>query len=491
MASEIVRPSDLTPRADPVASEVVPSDNGSVVAGVTWANGVNAARPFASQAEAEAGASATKAMSPLTTKQAIQAQGDARFASAAQGVLAESAVQPSDLGTAAAEDIGYFATAAQGAVADTAVQPGDLAVVATTGSYDDLTDKPANPPDGGTTGQALVKASGADQDTEWATIWPGNYINPEAYGMDTAASGATNKAALEAAVAAGPVMIPAKSYTLSGFEHGGHIHMVGQGIGTRLTFTGSGAGIHLPVSSVNFGSVIGNFTMNHETPGGGTHGIHIEMLTGGYFGRFRIFDVFNDIQDISGFGTSALYLDNTIDTPGFATGIIEGCIFTTGTWAGIHGDLIGDSVKVSRNIVNGGTGIAIDLTPRSSGVRQLVIEDNNLTAMGGQLLLAGFYQADINRNWMEHPGYMGNFAGSRIAAQMVLFNCYMCQIDKNTINGRAGAAVGSNYCISLTGTTKRTRTRDNYITDYEIAGIVDTTGSAGADTNTTENNTVI
>lgn len=47
------------------------------------------------------------------------------------------------LGTAAAQNVGAFATAAQGAKADTAVQPGSLATVATTGSYDDLTNKPS------------------------------------------------------------------------------------------------------------------------------------------------------------------------------------------------------------------------------------------------------------------------------------------------------------------------------------------------------------
>ena len=38
-----------------------------------------------------------------------------------------------------------FATAAQGSLADTAVQPGDLATVATSGDYDDLVDKPTIP----------------------------------------------------------------------------------------------------------------------------------------------------------------------------------------------------------------------------------------------------------------------------------------------------------------------------------------------------------
>ncbi len=67
------------------------------------------------------------------------------YATAAQGALADSATQPGDLGTAAAEDVGYFATAAQGALADSAVQPGDLATVATTGSYNDLSNKPTVP----------------------------------------------------------------------------------------------------------------------------------------------------------------------------------------------------------------------------------------------------------------------------------------------------------------------------------------------------------
>lgn len=71
-----------------------------------------------------------------------------------------TAVQPSDLstvatsgsyndlsnkptlGTAAAENVSAFATAAQGAKADTAVQPGALATVATSGSYNDLSNKP-------------------------------------------------------------------------------------------------------------------------------------------------------------------------------------------------------------------------------------------------------------------------------------------------------------------------------------------------------------
>lgn len=71
----IVRPSDITTeRSSPVASEFLVTDNGSSVAKVTIANAVAAGRPLANQAEAEAGVNATKAMTPLTTKQAINAQ---------------------------------------------------------------------------------------------------------------------------------------------------------------------------------------------------------------------------------------------------------------------------------------------------------------------------------------------------------------------------------------------------------------------------------
>ena len=68
------------------------------------------------------------------------AQNVGYFATAAQGALADSAVQPGALGTAAAANTGDFATAAQGAKADTALQ----SVVAGTLVSIDNTD-PLNP----------------------------------------------------------------------------------------------------------------------------------------------------------------------------------------------------------------------------------------------------------------------------------------------------------------------------------------------------------
>ena len=63
--------------------------------------------------------------------------GDASdFATAAQGTLAGTAIQPADIGTAAAEDVGYFATAAQGTLADSALQ----SIAADSVTLDMLTD---------------------------------------------------------------------------------------------------------------------------------------------------------------------------------------------------------------------------------------------------------------------------------------------------------------------------------------------------------------
>ena len=113
-------------------------------------------------------------LSNLPTLGTAAATAAADYATAAQGALADTAIQPADLaavatsgsyndlsnlptlfsgayadltgkptlGTAAATDSTAYATAAQGALADTAIQPADLATVATTGAYSDLSGTP-------------------------------------------------------------------------------------------------------------------------------------------------------------------------------------------------------------------------------------------------------------------------------------------------------------------------------------------------------------
>lgn len=98
---------------------------------------------------------------------------------------------------------GDYATAAQGALADTAVQPGDLAAVATTGAYADLSGLPAlgtaaavavedfaaaarGVPAGGAAGQVLTKSSAADYAAEWADPSGGGDVTQAAFDALTA-----------------------------------------------------------------------------------------------------------------------------------------------------------------------------------------------------------------------------------------------------------------------------------------------------------------
>lgn len=125
-----------------------------------WGNHASAGYALSSGLATVATTGAYSDLSGTPTLGTAAASDTGDFATAAQGSLADSAVQPGDLatvattgdyddlinkptlGTAAAADTGDFASAAQGSLADSATQPGDLAAVATSGAYSDLTGTP-------------------------------------------------------------------------------------------------------------------------------------------------------------------------------------------------------------------------------------------------------------------------------------------------------------------------------------------------------------
>lgn len=80
----------------PVASDFLPID-GATTRKATIQQVADAGIPVASQPEAQAGINNAKRMTPLTTKQSIASEVGVTLASAAQGSLAESALQPSDI----------------------------------------------------------------------------------------------------------------------------------------------------------------------------------------------------------------------------------------------------------------------------------------------------------------------------------------------------------------------------------------------------------
>jgi len=93
MVDNIIRINELPPEASPTSSEVIAID-GTTTRKATISAIAAAGRPFASQSEAETGTNATKTMTPLTTRQSINYYGTIAFASAAQGLLADTALQP-------------------------------------------------------------------------------------------------------------------------------------------------------------------------------------------------------------------------------------------------------------------------------------------------------------------------------------------------------------------------------------------------------------
>ena len=115
----------------------------------------------------EANTSAINAAASETAAEAAQTAAEAAQAAAEAtltpgGTTGQALVKSS--GTDYDTEWGSVATAAQGAKADTAVQPADLAAVQV--------------PTGGTTGQVLAKASNTDNDVEWTTANAGDVLGP-------------------------------------------------------------------------------------------------------------------------------------------------------------------------------------------------------------------------------------------------------------------------------------------------------------------------
>ena len=129
----VIRYSQLPHDAAPPSTNVVATD-GTTTTYSTLTELVDAGRPFATQAEAEAGVSTTTGMNPLRTAQAISALGLSLFATGAEGILASTAVQPAEL-------------------------------------------EAVRVPTGGTTGQVLGKASNTNNDVDWQNAGAGDMLS--------------------------------------------------------------------------------------------------------------------------------------------------------------------------------------------------------------------------------------------------------------------------------------------------------------------------
>lgn len=197
--------------ADPNPSNLIPMDNGTLMQKTTISNAAQMAIPLASQGEAEAGVNNFNRMSALRVKQSIASEVGVSIASAANGALAATAVQPDRTITAGTGLTGGGSLAANRtialsgtsiaslALADTSVQPARTITAGTglTGGGNlsanrtialdansiaslSLADTAIQPssnrllPSGGTTGQVLAKTSGTNYAVGWSNAGSGD-----------------------------------------------------------------------------------------------------------------------------------------------------------------------------------------------------------------------------------------------------------------------------------------------------------------------------
>ena len=119
-----IRINQLPLDATPVSTDYVAIDGASTQK-TTIEDLVLVGRPAASQAEAETGTNPTKTMTPLTTSQAVDFYGLTKAGNLSGLVNLAVSRGNLGLGSAAVEPSTAFATAAQGALADSALQPED------------------------------------------------------------------------------------------------------------------------------------------------------------------------------------------------------------------------------------------------------------------------------------------------------------------------------------------------------------------------------
>lgn len=187
---------DITQTGIPTATSNIVFDDGSMKK-ATVADLADGVRPVASQSEAQTGSDNSKTMSPLRVKQSIASEVGVTVASKSQGDAANTALQPAAIGsTVQAYDADLAAISGLSPANNDILQrksgawvnrtPAQvkadlsLSTVATSGSYNDLTDQPTIPaagvPSGGTTGQVLGKTSGSDYAVTWVDTGAGDMI---------------------------------------------------------------------------------------------------------------------------------------------------------------------------------------------------------------------------------------------------------------------------------------------------------------------------
>ena len=446
MAGEIIRPSALPDRPSPVASEKVPVDNSVTVGGATIEAIVFSGRPTASQAEAEAGTDPTKAMVPLTVKQAIIAQGDARFATIAQGGRADSAVQS----VVAGLDISVDPTDPRNPIVSysgsgvTDGNKGDM-VVSGAGSVWTLnraTEPEAEDTDATTASNITVVTPLRTLQAIRASLKEHGTIDP--YMTGAVGDGVANdRAAFQAAIdeaedqffsgkGGKTVIIPPGNFLLADtllrtgitavLHSTGRAHVVGRGRasivtpGPAVSSTASTLHVRPPDTESAAGFTVANFFMGDNDTGlrQGLHGIFLDTrVAGANFPKPHIHDMYI-VQSRSGsdvnFGRAICHQNDQVLN---VNGGMYGAVFENNRGLGGGVALLdsGDSNSILTSVISGLNNTAIGyrcagvdatLCTSDGGAGFLTLEDLNITAEAGAYAIYAGKDINISRVYGEH-----------------------------------------------------------------------------------------
>jgi hypothetical protein len=288
---------------------------------------------------------------------------------------------------------------------------------------------------------AIASSAGA-----WVRVY--SRLTVEYFGASTSATATANTTAIQAAVNfaqsyTGYLYFPAL-YSINGtISVSNNIVLEGVSAFTSGITTTTGAAISLVPSTL---------ISNNNTWYGIRYLSIISTDVGAHYG-------------IEYASTGSEYLSNWELVGSYLSGTSGGASFdSTGSTVGIFSCTIrrnwfnnglvikdgGDSITFVENTVNG-NGIGLLVNALKTGARQLVIRNNNFSALSECVYLLSVSGAFVDSNWMETPSYLGSYTGTT-GSLMYAQACSNCQITRNTIQPLAsvgGGFVPAAYAIRL------------------------------------------
>ncbi|MGI9065981.1 MAG: NosD domain-containing protein [Pyrinomonadaceae bacterium] len=228
--------------------------------------------------------------------------------------------------------------------------------------------------------------------------------------------------------------------------------LYGEGINSRIaiasTFsTSSDAILITPIvagsENTHFFYRLDRFTLTTESSAAARDGVRIDLTA--FAGTHVGFDM--DRVWVSPSSGYNLRLVNPTNNDGFVFPVIRGCAFQGGGLGAVFMQRLGDSAVFRDNIFSGaGPGLELSFT---NGAAQIVIEKNNITSLGGGIILHNGQQVKIVENQIEQNGV---YTGAEVAS--VVLKGDTAQIGDSEIHSNNINTLGYlTYAIDVQGAT--------------------------------------